>query len=195
MNNFDIKKNQYLHEDIKGFYHTNYLRYRQPGNPDFLNDLKNTFNDFSNQKLEKAEKELYNVLKEDLLQFNRRLTICIVPRSKSLNSYSNKQLLFKSVVKVLIKELGFYDGTDYIIRHSNTRTTHLNHSGYGGDGDMPYPGITKDTCNISSDVKGKDILLIDDIYTNNVSIDEDVIQTLLNYNAKSVIFYSVGKTI
>ncbi len=195
MNKFEIKKNQYLNKDIQGFYHTHYLRYKQPGNPDFLNDLKNTFNDYSNQKLEKATNELYNVLKEDLSQFNHNLTICIVPRSKSLNSYSNKQLLFKSVVKKIAKELGFNDGTDYIIRHTNTKTTHLARSEYGGSGDMPYPGITKNTCNISVDVQGKDILLIDDIYTNNVNIDEDVIQTLLSYNANSVIFYSVGKTI
>jgi hypoxanthine-guanine phosphoribosyltransferase len=30
---------------------------------------------------------------------------------------------------------------------------------------MPYPGITKATCTISNEVKGKDILLIDDLYT------------------------------
>ena len=55
MNKFEIKKNQYLNKDIQGFYHTHYLRYKQPGNPDFLNDLKNTFNDYSNQKLEKFQ--------------------------------------------------------------------------------------------------------------------------------------------
>ena len=60
---------------------------------------------------------------------------------------------------------------------------------------MPYPGITKDTCSISNEVKNKNILLIDDIYTNNINIDEDAIQALLDKGAKSVIFYSVGKTV
>jgi hypoxanthine-guanine phosphoribosyltransferase len=65
---------------------------------------------------------------------------------------------------------------------------------YGGDGDMPYPGITKHTCKISNEVKGKDILLIDDIYTRTINIDEDAIEALLEKRAKSVVFYSVAKT-
>lgn len=195
MRKFTIHKNEYLNRPITGYYHTNYLRYKQPGNPDYLNDLKNTFDDYPKQKLERASQELYQVLKQDLQQFDRNLTISVVPRSKSIDSYSNKQLLFKLVVKQLIKELGFNDGTDHIIRHTDTKTTHLSRSGYGGNGDLPYPGITKDTCDVSSKVNGKNILLIDDIYTTNVNIDEDAIQTLLDYNAKSVIFYSVGKTI
>lgn len=70
----------------------------------------------------------------------------------------------------------------------------MNRSGYGGDGDMPYVGITKATCKISNEVRGKDILLIDDIYTKGVNIDEDAIQALLDNSAKSVIFYAVAKT-
>ena len=59
----------------------------------------------------------------------------------------------------------------------------------------PYPGITKTTCTISDEIKGKDILLIDDVYTKDVGIDEDAIQALFDHGAKSVIFYSVGKTL
>lgn len=98
------------------------------------------------------------------------------------------------VSNVVDKLSGFENGTSYIIRYVNTRTTHLNKSGYGGDGDMPYVGITKATCKISSHVRGKDILLIDDIYTKGVNIDEDAIQALLDNGAKSVIFYAVAKT-
>ena len=36
---------------------------------------------------------------------------------------------------------------------------------------MPYIGITKDTCTISEKVKGKHILLIDDIYTKNPTLN------------------------
>jgi predicted amidophosphoribosyltransferase len=42
---------------------------------------------------------------------------------------------------------------------------------------------------------GKDILLIDDIYTKTVNIDEDAIQALLSKGAKSVSFYAIGFTV
>jgi hypothetical protein len=81
------------------------------------------------------------------------------------------------------------------MRHTNTRTTHLDRNGEGGDGNLPYPGITKDTCTISGQAKYKDILLIDDLYTKSVNIDEDAIQALLDKGANSVTFYSIGKTV
>ena len=87
------------------------------------------------------------------------------------------------------------DGTDYVFRHTDTRTTHLNKSGYGGNGNLPYPGITKETCKLSEKITGKDVLLIDDLYTEDVNIDEDAIQALLDKGANSVVFYSLGKTI
>ena len=90
---------------------------------------------------------------------------------------------------------GFIDSTDHVVRHTDTRTTHMDKSGYGGEGNLPYPGITKDTCTISDKVRGKDILLIDDLYTASVNIDEDAIQALFDNGARSVTFYSLGKTI
>ena len=51
------------------------------------------------------------------------------------------------------------------------------------------------TCDISPEVKGRNILLIDDIYTKTVNIDEDVIQTLLTKGANSVTFYAIGQTV
>ena len=67
--------------------------------------------------------------------------------------------------------------------------------GYVNDGSVPYVGITNATCNISDDVIGKDILLIDDIYTRTVNIDEDAIQSLIDKGANSVSFYAIGKTV
>jgi len=200
MNKFVIvSDDEYLDRNIQGFYNTDYTGYNNAGNPDYLNDLKNTFDNFAIEKLNKAGQELADVLKTDLSQFDKKLTICIVPRSKSESTYSHNQLLFKKVVQYLIKELGFQDGSDYIVRHADTKTTHLAHTPrgaqYAGDGDMPYPGITKNTCNISSEVKGKDILLIDDIYTSHVYIDEDAIQALFDNGVNTVRFYAVGKTI
>ena len=60
---------------------------------------------------------------------------------------------------------------------------------------MPYPGITEDTCYIDeNNVKGKDIILIDDIYTLGANIDEDGLQALLNSGANKIIFYAIAYT-
>ena len=81
------------------------------------------------------------------------------------------------------------------MRHTDTCTTHLSRSSKGGGGgSMPYIGITKDTCTISEKVKGKHILLIDDIYTKNINVDEDAIQCLLDHGAKDVTFFSIART-
>jgi predicted amidophosphoribosyltransferase len=125
------------------------------------------------------------------------MTVCVVPRAKAEDSYSPDQLLFKSTVRFSIEQFDdFENGTDYIRRHTNTKTTHLKKSilNFQNDGPNPFPGITAETCHISSDVTGKDILLIDDIYTPGVNIDEDAIQALLNAGAKTVTFFAVGKT-
>ncbi len=192
---FTIYSNKYLEQNVQGFYHTEYTGYRNDNNPDYLNDLKNTFDDTPKEKLNNAKDQLSGVLKIDLNFFNKNLTICMVPRAKAENTYNHKQLLFKKVIQHFINEFGFRDGSNYIVRHTDTKTTHLSKSQYGGNGKMPYRGITKDTCNLSNDIENKDILLIDDIYTNSINIDEDAIQTLFDKGAKSVIFYAVGKTV
>ena len=198
MNKFRIQANAYLSQNTIGFYNTDYVGFKQVGNPDYLNDLKNDFGNNSIGKLYNAQNQLYAVLKNDLSFFSRNLTICVVPRSKAEKTYSPNQLLFKKTLKKVVNELKFEDGTNYIIRHTDTKTTHMSHSLRGkewaGDGSMPYPGITKDTCFLSDEIRGKEILLIDDIYTFSVNIDEDVINALLEKGAKSVIFYAVAKT-
>ena len=47
---------------------------------------------------------------------------------------------------------------------------------------------------MSPRIAGKNILLVDDIYTPGVGIDEDAIQAVLDCGANSVIFYAVGHT-
>lgn len=199
MERFVITKNDFLNRNIQAYYRYDYTTYGTEGNPDFINHLKNQFGDTNVSTLQNAVNELIKVLQEDFPKIrslhNTILTVCVIPRAKAESYYSDKQRLFKRVIsKVVDKLSGFANGASYIIRHINTRTTHMNRSGYGGDGDMPYVGITKATCKISSDVQGKDILLIDDIYTKGVNIDEDAIQALLDNGAKSVIFYAVSKT-
>ncbi len=163
--------------------------------------LKNQFRDRTNVVLTSARNSLVEILKVDLPQIlnksgKKSLVVCVIPRAKTEGNYIASQLLFKDAVKIALSELdGFVDGTACIIRHTNTRTTHLDRSGYGGDGDLPYPGITKKTCIISGEVNGKDVLLIDDLYTESINIDEDAIQALFDNGANLVIFYSLGKTV
>lgn len=200
MNQFIIMMNEFLSTDIQAYYRYDYTTYRTEGNPDFINHLKNQFGNTNTPTLQNAVNKLIKVTEEDLttikkLHSNVNLTVCVTPRAKIEDYYTNKQRLFKRVISSVVdKTNGFINGANYILRHTNTITTHMNKSGYGGDGDMPYVGITNATCSISDKVRGKDILLIDDIYTKGVNIDEDAIQSLLDNGAKSVIFYAVAKT-
>lgn len=197
----------FLTREIQAYYHDFYhggdLELRDtPGTVEnIITTLKNQFKEKSVEVLLKAARCMITILDKDLPRIllmtgKGKLVVCTIPRSKAETSYIPAQLLFKKAIQACVCGLdGFIDGTDYIVRHTDTRTTHLNKSGYGGDGDLPYPGITRDTCTISEAVKNKDILLIDDLYTANVNIDEDAIQALFGNGASSVTFYSLGKTI
>lgn len=203
MTPFTIERNGYLNQNIQGFYHTHFGGVDLPNNPNFLYKLKNDpHHNWTTDHLKTAIAEFEKILIDDLPKIQSHLgvaslTVCVVPRSKADKNYSQNQLLFKATVKHIVNKLGLIDGTDYIIRHTNTKTTHLKKpmEGFNNDGDLPYVGITNATCNISDSVNGKDILLIDDIYTKTVNIDEDAIQALLNKGAKSVTFYAIGNTV
>ena len=197
MYRFVIQPNHYLSRCVQAFYHKNYVGHKNPRNPDYINTLKNTYNSYSKSMLDNAVQELRRLLLDDLPQILRLtpLTVCVVSRAKT--NYQPNQLLFKSTVRNVVSQLNsFIDGIDYIVRHTNTKTTHLpaHTPNYNNDGAAPYPGITVKTCNISSNVRDKDILLIDDVYTRRVNIDEDAIQALLDKGALSVTFYAVGYT-
>jgi hypothetical protein len=204
MNRFTIESNRFLSQNIQAFYHTDFFGYGKPNNPDYLNILKNdNHHHWSVNQLNYAANQLRNILLADLpqilqiLQLNT-LTVCVIPRAKADNTYRANQMLFKSTIQSVVNQLNdFVDGSNYISRQTNTKITHLRRpiEGYVNDGQSPYRGITTDTCNISSNVRGRDILLIDDIYTKTVNIDEDAIQALLNNDARSVTFYAVGQTV
>ena len=202
MTPFAIRSNAYLRRNVPAFYHTAYVGWKKAGNPDYLNDLKNTFNNFSMGKLTRAAQELLVALDSDLPTLLRHtglgtMTVCVVPRAKAEDTYHPNQLLFRSTTQEAIAGVnGLEDGTDHIRRHTNTKTTHLRApiQNYDNDGPAPFPGITAQTCHISTKIKGKHILLVDDIYTPGVNIDEDAIQAFLDAGAHGVTFYAVGKT-
>ncbi|MDY2794776.1 MAG: phosphoribosyltransferase [Peptostreptococcus porci] len=203
-----IQRNNFLSTDIQAYFNTYYVGYKQPDNPNFLNELKNTFNDKPLIDLEIAKEYVYNILIEDIPQiiqenhFNE-CALVGVPRSKAYSTYSKNQLLFNKAIKkscsAIRNKVPFcklLDGSGFITRLKNTKTTHIRKeiNGFNNDGDNPYPGITKDTCAFAEELKGQNIILIDDIYTATVNIDEDCIQALLDWGAKSVVFYSIGYT-
>lgn len=205
MTPFTIEHNQYLSRDIQAFYHTDFGGVNLPNNPNYLYKLKNDpHHNWTDYRIQEAQQELLRVLLNELpsvlAHINRiPLTVCVVPRAKAENTYRPNQMLFRATIRTAVNRLGnnFIDGTNYIIRHTNTKTTHLRQAmdGFNNDGLQPYVGITNDTCNISNEVIGKDILLIDDIYTRTVNIDEDAIQALIDKGANSVSFYAIGNTV
>jgi len=199
---FIIERNNFLKSNTIGYYHQIYTGFRQPGNPDFLNTLKNTFDSEPHKNLIEARDKVIEILIDDLpeIMAERSISNCMlvcVPRAKSLKSFSNFQLMLKEAIKIAANNIrGAIDGTDCIKRVVNTRTTHLRTAtGIPNDGDEPYPGITVATCEIDkSRIMNQNIILIDDIYTRNVNIDEDCIQALFDNGANKVIFYSIGYT-
>lgn len=200
------QQGRFLSQSVEAFFHNDYhtgdtqLRTQFGTVENIITTLKNQFEDVNIATLERTSNLFISILQADLPKIlskveKQRLTVCVVPRAKRQDFYQQNQLLFKSSVRQAVSTLSnFDDGTDFILRHTNTRTTHLDRSGYGGDGNLPYPNITKDTCNISNSVNGRDILLIDDLYTESVNIDEDCLQALLDSGANSVYFYSLGRT-
>ena len=202
---FIIKTNPFLKQDIQSFYHKEYFggnnNWNMEGRIEHLIwTIKNDEGCKESHRLylSTACKRLKNILYQDLLKIRNEigidLTVCVVPRAKEGFLYRKDQMLFRQIVSNVVNNLtSFEDGTKYIVRHTTTKTTHLRNSGEENS-KSPYIGITKDTCYISDNIIGKNILLIDDIYTKSINIDEDAIQALLDKGAKDVWFYSIGKT-
>lgn len=200
----------YLKARVKAYHSEDYRSrgaYKQRGTVEYAiwtlkNDDRKSSSDLLDWSREMLKKILLSALPEVAAKELRSpLLVCVVPRAKRDCCYEKHQLYFRQVVADVVSELGhaFVDGTKYIVRITDTRTTHLRYTNFThlppADGVAPYPGITKDTCKISDDVKGKNVLLIDDVYTEGVNIDEDACQALLDKGADRVTFYAVAKTV
>lgn len=202
-----ISPNEYIHINTRAFYSLYYVGFGKPGNPNFINTIKNQYGNNPGDMLKTSFKELTKYIIRDIYSIyqivgSNELTIVAIPRAKAESTYTPQQQLFRLGVQLSVEHLQkktnlhLVDGSHYIIRHTNTKTTHLSKTpNVENDGDMPYVGITKDTCIISEQIAGKDVLLIDDIYTKTVNIDEDAIQALYDFGAKSVTFYSICRTL
>lgn len=194
-----------LSHDTPAYYHEDYVggqgRHRFSGTiENLICTFKNDITHYTVDVLQNAMDMLSKILELDLSEILcesqlSSLRVCVIPRAKHEEHYRSNQKLFRQTIQNVVRGIaGLEDGTMDIIRHTDTATTHLARRGNGGLGSKPYVGITLDTCSISDDVKGKDILLIDDLYTKTVNIDEDCIQALYEKGARSVMFYAVGRT-
>ncbi|MCZ6168579.1 hypothetical protein [Campylobacter ureolyticus] len=203
MYKFEIQSNRYLKNSMIGYYDRD-MESLYVGGETPMHTLKNMKLNTSVQELLDAKNEMKSAIKKFLVRFafsgdDDKIYVCIVPRSKA--SFNEKQLYFKKAVQESVKEFNLpnhiLDGTDFIIRVKDTKTTHIKRelAGFDNIGSEPYPGIAKDTCRFHFPIKGKQILLIDDIYTIGCNVDEDFIQTLYDFGASRVFFYAVGRTV
>lgn len=197
---FYIQPNEFMAKGTRGYFGFDFVSATQSGKLHFLHILKNLKEDTSIVDLEdaknKAKDVIVNFLIERLrLKNNRREIVCMIPRSKV--DFQDNQQYFKKAVLEAIQETGYENGVDCIKRIKNVRTTHLHKQVYWFDnqGNEPYPGITKDTCKINYlQIKGRKIILIDDIYTLGANTDEDCIDALYGSGAKYVEFFALGRT-
>ena len=213
------RDNNYLYQTVRAYYSYDYYsknsEYYDEANTGFINILKNDLNKLSERFLLKGAKERARMIVQEIIPFimqEEGLDECVcisVPRSKKYSTYFPNQLYMIDAISEANQSIeNVEDGARVIIRHSNTRTNHLPedmgratvarpiYKGEGAnDGPLPYPGITKDTCNIDkSKIFGKAVVLIDDIYTPECYVDEDCIQAMYDMGASRVIFYAFGKT-
>lgn len=199
MKKFTITPNKFLKKTVQGYYNRDYVGYRKEGNPDFLNRLKNSAKSYNELELVQDFIEVAEITKNDLneiINVNglKCPLVCILPRSKAQNHYSQSQQMFKKAIESVVKNTNVENGSDYIKRIRDTKTTH-NWRLENNTGDMPYEGISKDTCEFNlGSFQQKNVILVDDVYTKDVNVTEDFIQTLFDFGAKSVILYVVAKT-
>ena len=200
-------KSNYLRNETFGIYHAEYrgMRYYQE-NPQCndsllcVNMVKNDTYDCPAEYLPAWENMITNIVLGDFIEiaeYDPGITVCGVPRSKRDAHYSHVQRGLKRAFRAAVGMMNgrLVDGLDYIMRHTDTCTTHrmTRYGNYGGSGESPRPGLINDTCTISPLVRGREIVLVDDIYTPGVGIDEDCIQALYDHGAKEVLFYAIGK--
>lgn len=191
-------KDAFLSSDIDLYFHDHYYGFSSQANTiKFVNYLKNDRRNYD-AVITRCEDKAASVLADDLAMLVHMygpLTVCGIPRSKREDSYHESKMgLKRAIRKAIAMNPNLSDGMDYIVRHTNTLCTHRSYWGYGGDGEGPRPGLLRDTCDLSPAIAGKNIVLVDDIYTAGVGIDEDAVQALLNAGARSVIMYAFGCT-
>lgn len=193
LNEYIITPNKCLHKPIRAFYHTDYYKYGEPNNPDYINILKNE-GDVTPTELHDAAMKVKEILTLTIPQIKKIintpfLTIVLIPRAKANQDdwYQHLRTAVSQWVDDNIND-GYIDGCHYIVRETDSPTTHRREG-------RIEPGTILKTCSIDPEIEGKNILLIDDIYTFGANVDEDALQAVLDNKPESVTFYSIAKTI
>lgn len=194
-----IGNDAFLDRDVHLYCHAPYYGFSSADNTlTYVNYLKNDRRGYD-KLIAQSEDVAAKVLSSDLAELvdaYGSLTVCGIPRSKRENSYPPEKMgLKRAIRKAIAMNPNLLDGMDYVVRHTNTLCTHRSYWGYGGDGEAPRPGLLWDTCYLSKEIAGKNIVLVDDIYTAGVGIDEDGVQALLDAGARCVIMYAFGYTV
>lgn len=201
---FIIRKNDFLQQDILGYYHKDYIRFGVKSNPDFLLTLKNWHRDKKEKELIKAKNKAKKFIYDILKRLNKDYIICVIPRLQKQTDKDKKQNFFRKAVREVLEELKrrgspIIDGMDFIQRHTNVEYGDL----YNYDRDfLTENNITLKTCDIDEYCTDRNIILINDIYTDiyrdkteeHINIVEDCIQALLSKGANSVGVYCIAKT-
>lgn len=207
----NIEKNGYLtSRDIEHYWLYKYIRSSDDTSSvdgEISEDIRILKNQFCNksiallqscsQRLETEISEGLNFLVQQLVVVGQPWVVVAVPRSKA--TFRKEQLYLIKAISNAVSQQPLENGTYFIKRVIDTQTTHLSHTTNidiinKNNGPKPYPGITKDTCSLCGNVRGKNVILIDDIYTHNVNIDEDCAQFLFDKGANNVILYTLCKT-
>lgn len=203
-----LPKNSFLKKEITAYFHDYYITAKDGGS-EFSNmilSIKSNGTDAVKYSISKIiSEDLDRILKINDIYLRSRPIVIAVPRSKPDSFWKDCELQFRPAILMGVKKSKYFvkgentpwliDGINYLTRVLETKTTHLSHSYDPKNcGPEPYPGITKDTCRLNGNIFGKNIILIDDIYTECKGIDEDCIQFLLDYGARNVILYTLGMT-
>ena len=99
-----IEPNECLQYETRAFYSLDYIGYGHPGNPDFINRLKNTNDNYPGSLLKDAQNELAKYLLRDIrciygLRGSTELVVVSIPRAKAEHEYSPNQQLFRHCIK------------------------------------------------------------------------------------------------
>lgn len=203
-----IEKNSFLSRNIIHYWRHSYVRVDYGNSSvdgqisDDIRTLKNQFCDKSisilqcaSQRIEKDISEGLDILLHRLAAAKQPWVVVAVPRSKA--TFCKDQLYLIKAISDAVPQYLAQNGAYFIKRHTDTKTTHLMNTKNGDmnkTGDAPYPGITGKTCSLHGNVNGKNVILIDDIYTYGVNIDEDCAQFLFDNGARNVVLYTLCKT-
>ena len=108
---FSISPNNFLRIRVSGYFHQYYTGFKQEGNPDFLNTLKNTFNSEKLRALIDARDEVIDILVTDIPEIMREnnitncLCVCVPEQSRMghmlLHGKSSKKQLALRLLKFM----------------------------------------------------------------------------------------------